>query len=119
LSLPPANRELELEIRRADSPTAHPAFTARYAEELGTRELRVPITKDPKLFAEVRDVGARLLWLHTYGERYVPKGRPHGQIPKGNARCTKPVPGDKDHYPETYEYNEATKTLRVGTPIRR
>jgi hypothetical protein len=94
---------------------AHPAFTARYAEELGTRELRVPITKDAALFTQVRDVGAKLLWLHTYGERYIPRGRPRGQVPKGSARCTKPVPGDKDNYPRTYEYNDATRTLRVGT----
>jgi hypothetical protein len=93
---------------------AHPAFTARYAAELGTRELRVPITKDAALFAEVRDPGAKLLWLHTYGERYVPAGRPCGQVPKGSARCTKPVPGDKDRYPETFEYSHPTKTLRVG-----
>lgn len=94
---------------------AHPAFTALYAEELDTRELRVPITKDAGLFAEVRDVGAKLLWLHTYGERYVPKGHPRGQVPKGKARCTKPVPGDRNNYPETYDYNDATKTLHVGT----
>jgi predicted helicase len=93
---------------------AHPAFTARYAEQLGTRQLRVPITSDAALFSEVRDIGAKLLWLHTYGERYVPKGRPRGQVPKGHARCTKPVPGDKSGYPETYEYIAATKTLRVG-----
>jgi hypothetical protein len=24
------------------------------------------------------------------------------------------VPGDKDHYPERYDYNDATRTLRVG-----
>jgi predicted helicase len=93
---------------------AHPAFTARYAEQLGTRQLRVPITSDAALFSQVRDIGAKLLWLHTYGERYVPKGRPRGQVPKGEARCTKPVPGDRDSYPETYEYVGATKTLRVG-----
>jgi hypothetical protein len=93
---------------------AHPAFTARYAEQLSTRQLRVPITSDAALFLEVRDIGAKLLWLHTYGERYVPKGRPRGQVPKGHARCTKPVPGDKGGYPETYEYIAATKTLRVG-----
>jgi hypothetical protein len=93
---------------------AHPAFTARYTDELGTRELRVPITKDPTLFAQVRGVGATLLWLHTYGERYVPRGHPPGQAPKGSARCTKPVPGDKENYPRTYEYNDATRTLRVG-----
>ena len=93
---------------------AHPAFTARYAQELGTRELRVPITSDAGLFWEVRDVGAKLLWLHTYGERYVSKGRPRGQVPKGSARCTKPVPGDKGNYPGSYEYIASTKTLRVG-----
>ncbi len=93
---------------------AQPAFTERFADELGTRELRVPITKKAALFAEVRDVGAKLLWLHTYGERYVPKGKHKGRVPKGAARCTKAVPGDEAGYPEGYDYNEATKTLHVG-----
>lgn len=93
---------------------AQPAFTDRYAEELGTRELRVPLTKNADLFAAVRDVGAKLLWLHTYGQRYVPEDRHRGQIPKGAARCITPVPGDAANYPENYEFNEATKTLHVG-----
>ena len=93
---------------------AQPAFTDRFADELGTRELRVPITKDPALFVQVRDVGARLLWLHTYGQRFVPKGSHAGQVPRGKARCTKPVPGDAANYPEKYEYNDAKKTLHVG-----
>ena len=93
---------------------AQPAFTDRFAEELGTRELRVPLTKDARLFAQVRDVGARLLWLHTYGQRFVPKGKHPGQVPKGKARCTKPVPGGTAAYPEKYEYNDATRTLHVG-----
>jgi len=93
---------------------AQPAFTERYAEELATRELRVPITKDAGLFTQVRKVGAKLLWLHTYGQRYVPKGRHRGRVPRGKARSTKPVPGDAAGYPEKYEYNDATKTLYVG-----
>ncbi|MCX5643791.1 MAG: N-6 DNA methylase [Phycisphaerae bacterium] len=93
---------------------AQPAFTDRFADELGARELRVPLTKDALLFVRARDAGAKLLWLHTYGQRYVPKGHPRGQVPKGKARCTKPVPGDASNYPENYEYNEAPKTLRVG-----
>ncbi|MCX7049443.1 MAG: N-6 DNA methylase, partial [Candidatus Sumerlaeota bacterium] len=44
---------------------AQPAFTRRYAKELETRELRVPITKNAALFERVRGIGARLLWLHT------------------------------------------------------
>lgn len=93
---------------------AHPAFTGRYAKELETRELHVPITKDAELFVQVRDAGAKLLWLHTYGQRYVPKGCHRGQVPRGEARCSKPVPEDKAGYPDKYEYNEPTKTLHVG-----
>jgi hypothetical protein len=93
---------------------AQPAFTARYAKELETRELRVPITKDAALFAKVRDLGARLLWLHTYGERFIPKGKQRGHVPHGNARCVKAVPGDRDGYPESFDYNDATLMLKVG-----
>jgi hypothetical protein len=93
---------------------AQPAFTARFHKELETRELRVPITKDAALFEKMRDTGARLLWLHTYGERYVPKGKKRGQVPRGAAKCTKAVPGHTDGYPEEFDYNESTGTLRVG-----
>ncbi|MGD0900371.1 MAG: type ISP restriction/modification enzyme, partial [Thermoguttaceae bacterium] len=93
---------------------AQPAFTRRFAEELGTRELRIPLTKDAALFARVRDVGANLLWLHTYGQRFVPKGKQRGQVPKGAARCTKAVSGDAAGYPEDYEYSDARRTLHVG-----
>jgi len=93
---------------------AQPAFTARFHNELATRELRVAITKDPALFERVRDVGARLLWLHTYGERFVPNGKRRGHVPRGAAKCRKAVPGDADGYPESFEYNDATRTLFVG-----
>ena len=93
---------------------AHPAFTAWFAEELETRDLRVPLTKDGTLFEEVRTAGARLLWLHTYGERFVPEGEQRGQVQRGAARCTKAVPGDADGYPEAFHYVDETQTLRVG-----
>ena len=93
---------------------AQPAFTSLFRKELETRELRVPITKSILLFEKVRDVGARLLWLHTYGERFVPKDKRLSQVPRGAARCTKAVPGHTDGYPEDFDYNEATRTLRVG-----
>ena len=93
---------------------AQPAFTAKFHKELETRELRVPFTKDAELFEQARSIGAKLLWLHTYGERYVPEGHKSGQVPNGSARCTKAVPGDADGYPETFDYNDATRTLHVG-----
>ena len=93
---------------------AHPAFTSHFAEELESRDLRVPITRDAELFDKVRAAGAHLLWLHTYGERFVPEGKPRGQVPHGAARCTVAVPGDPDGYPETFAYNDETRTLYVG-----
>lgn len=93
---------------------AQPAFTGRFGKELETRELRVPVTKDAELFEKVRVTGARLLWLHTYSERFVPQGKKCGQVPRGATKCTKAVPGDPDGYPETFEYNDTTRTLHVG-----
>jgi len=93
---------------------AHAAFTARWYKELESRELRVPLTKDAGLFVQVRDVGANLLWLHTYGQRYVPEDKTAGDIPVGAARCTKGVTSDGAGYPEGFEYNESTRTLHVG-----
>jgi len=102
---------------------AQPSFTSRFSKELETRELRVPITKNSTLFERVRASGARLLWLHTYGERFVPKGKHRGTIPPGKTKCTKAIPGDADHYPESFSYNDVTQTLSVGegefSPVRK
>ena len=93
---------------------AQPAFTARFAKELETRELRVPITRDAALFEKIRDIGARLLRLHTYGERFVPQGEQRGHVPRGAAKCSKAVAGSADGYPESFAYNDTTRTLHVG-----
>jgi hypothetical protein len=93
---------------------AQPAFTERFAEELATPELRVPITKVTTRFEQGRALGTKLLWLHTYGQRFVPKGKHRGHVPKGKAKNTKPVPDDAANYPESYEYDEGSRTLHVG-----
>ena len=94
---------------------AQPAFTLRFARELETRELRVPFTKDTALFEQVRELGARLLWLHTYGERFTPEEQTHRRISPGLAKCTRAVSGGvPESYPETFQYDSATRTLRVG-----
>jgi len=94
---------------------AQPAFTLRFARELETRELRVPLTKDTALFEQICELGARLLWLHTYGERFTPEEQTHRRIPPGSAKCTRAVSGgDPESYPETFQYDSATRTLQVG-----
>ena len=89
---------------------AQPAFTERFEKELETRKLCVPITKDAALFKKVRKVGARLLWFHTYGERFAPTEQTHGRVPPGVAKCVEAIPG----HAEEFIYNNATQTLRVS-----
>ena len=90
---------------------AQPDYVQRFWEELELPPPRLPISKDKGLFQRVADHGARLLYLHTYGERFAgPKD--DGSVPQGTARCTKAVPSDK--YPESFNYNEKTQVLHVG-----
>lgn len=50
---------------------AHPAYTMRFADELTTPGVRVPVTADPALWSEAVDLGRSIIWAHTYGAAYV------------------------------------------------
>lgn len=100
---------------------AHPAFTARFQPDLVQPGLRVPLTADPALFAEAAALGAEVIWLHTYGERFAdpaasrpkaPPRMPAGErptIPEGGG-----IPGAPEPLPETMEYDPAKRRLHVG-----
>lgn len=93
---------------------AHPGYTERFRSELGNREVRVPITLKRDLFEEARTIGSRLIFLHTYGERFT-----SGQKwSKWQARCTKAVSVDAvTGLPESFSYDPARKKLRVGDGV--
>ncbi len=94
---------------------AQPGFIETFYEELDSKELHIPLSKDAGLFKKAADAGHYLVWLHTYGERFHGKERPKGKVPKGKVRCTKAVPDSPDEYPEKYEYDPSTQTLHVGS----
>jgi predicted helicase len=96
---------------------AQPEYTRQFADELASREVRVPLTKDKKLFMKISDSGKELIWLHTYGERLSDAGHPKGEIPKGMARCTKAVSDQEDNYPNEFHYEENNKKLYVGDGV--
>ena len=93
---------------------AHPGYTERFWDDLEHCELRVPLTKDIALFRESARLGRHLIWLHTYGERFVPANRSSGELPAGKARCTRAVPDSKGSYPDQFMYDAITQTIRVG-----
>ncbi len=93
---------------------AVPDYVRRFWDELTIPVPRLPITRDKDLFQKAVAQGRKLLWLHTYGERFVPPEQSPGRIPPGKARCVKGTPTAPQAYPEEYRYNAANQTLYVG-----
>ena len=90
---------------------AQPAYLEMFWDELEMPPPRLPITKDAELFQRVAEHGGRLMYLHTYGERF---GGPNddGSVPQGIALCTKAV--SLEQYPADFSYDPTTQVLRVG-----
>jgi hypothetical protein len=100
---------------------AHPAFTARFKEDLIRPGLRVPITADVALFDRAVEIGRQVIWLHTYGERFAdpaagrpaaPPRMPKGQGPTIPAGGT--IPGAPHPLPDTMHHDPATGRLHIG-----
>jgi hypothetical protein len=101
---------------------AHPAFTARFRNDLRRPGLRLPLTADAKLFSEAVALGREVVWLHSYGELFLDAaaGRPKGPprmakeieptIPAGGA-----IPGAPEPLPDTMTYDAEKRRLHVGT----
>jgi len=100
---------------------ANPAYTARFRSDLVQPGLRIPMTARPKRFTEAVELGRRVVWLHTFGERYADAkaGRPAGppRLPKARApRIPKDgaIPDDTDSMPDEMGYDEKRNRLLVG-----
>jgi hypothetical protein len=99
---------------------AHPAFTARFKDDLIRPGLHVPLTADAKLFAEAVALGAEVIWLHCYGERFADPsaGRSKGPPRMNESAPTIPakgaIPGAPEPLPETMDYDPATRRLKIG-----
>ncbi|MCL4840449.1 MAG: N-6 DNA methylase [Bryobacteraceae bacterium] len=101
---------------------AHPGYVNRFREDLSTPGLRIPITADAVLFLEAAELGRRVLWLHTYGNRMVnaAEGRPAGppRLPESR-RPTFPkggeIPQTAEAMPDEINYDASGQRLLVGT----
>lgn len=101
---------------------AHPGFTARFKIDLVRPGLRVPLTADATLFAEAVGLGAEVIWLHAYGERFAD---PAAGRPKKSPRLSKEdapyipadgaIPGAPEPLPDNMDYDPATQRLKIGS----
>ena len=95
--------------------TGHAGFVERFWDELEDCQLRIPLTLDAKLFDAAVDLGSRLLFLHTYGERFGPRGKKAAEVPTGSAKVKEAMSDKPADYPEEFSYDGDKRTLRVGT----
>jgi predicted helicase len=98
---------------------ANPAYTSRFADDLLVPGLRVPLTADASLFAEASAIGRRVLWLHTYGQRFSDPatGRPPGppRVPGiRRPQVIATIPDTEVGMPESVEYDAVEQVLSVG-----
>ena len=101
---------------------AHPAYIERFRTDLATPGLRIPLTADAATFAEAAALGRRIVWLHSFGERFadpaagllpgpprLPSER-RPQIPAGGA-----IPRDPGRMPDVMSYDATAQRLHVGS----
>jgi hypothetical protein len=103
---------------------ASPGFTATFTDQLKTPGIRVPLTTDANLFAQATDLGRRVLWLHTYGQRFPDpaNGRPKKAPRLPSEAAPKvlggyPIPADSDQMPDQLGYDVDKQQLQVGTGL--
>lgn len=89
------------------------SYTRRFWNELETPGPRVPLTKDGSIFAAAAKLGRKLIWLHTYAERFRGEGQGE-EVPQGTATTIKGVPSEAAHYPTEYSYDPAKQEIAVG-----
>jgi hypothetical protein len=94
-----------------------PGYVERFSEELEVPGPRIPLTRDPGLFRRAVALGRELVWLHTFGERFVPQNRRAGELPQGLARAVRPVGATPETYPTSYTYDEEKRELHVGDGV--
>ena len=100
---------------------AHPGYVERFKTDLATPGLRIPLTADAATFAVAVALGRRVVWLHTFGERFAdpaadrppgPPRQPVGQrpqVPKGGA-----IPLDAAGMPDVMGYDASLQRLHIG-----
>ena len=87
------------------------SYTRIFWDELETPGARIPITKDAELFRKASERGKKLIWLHTYAQRFKDEQQNrNGKVPKGVAEVRVAV----TEFPNEFSYDPESKEIHVG-----
>jgi hypothetical protein len=100
---------------------AHAAFTTRFHDDLSTPGVRIPLTAAAGIFREAAELGRRIIWLHSFGERMADplNGRPaHPPRLPSNRMPRIPEAGEipfvASAMPDSLNYDAEKNRLLVG-----
>ncbi|MGH3512190.1 MAG: type ISP restriction/modification enzyme, partial [Pseudonocardiaceae bacterium] len=104
---------------------SHPGYPARFAEQLETPGVRVPLTADAEIFTRAVKLGREVVWASTYGQRCADPaaGRPRDDIslpPGQRPMSLDGIPHTPEAMPASIEHSsddsdtEADDLLLVG-----
>ncbi|MET7357831.1 type ISP restriction/modification enzyme [Streptomyces sp. NPDC005562] len=97
---------------------SHPAYTERFRADLEDPGVRVPLTSDAQLWCRGVGIGRRVLWLHTYGDRFADpvegRSREKLRLSTHRPRCVVEIPDTKDQMPQVLRYEPEDQRLWIG-----
>ncbi|GAA5172242.1 hypothetical protein GCM10023214_53480 [Amycolatopsis dongchuanensis] len=103
--------------------TGHHGFTRCFGEDLKQPGVRIPLTRSPDFWRAAVGLGQEVLWLYTYGERYIdPAANRPPAAPRMTARQERPtvrvgIPDTPEQMPDTIRYDEANRALHIGEGV--
>ena len=92
-----------------------------FSDDLSTPGLRIPLTADSKTFVEAAELGRKVIWLQTFGERMSdaknwrpaqPPRLPTDRMPRIPAAGA--ISQDPSAMPDTINYDASKKRLLIG-----
>jgi hypothetical protein len=102
---------------------AHPGYTRRYRKDLAVPGIRIPLSRELRIWERAIELGRQIVWLHTLGRRFTDPdaGRPE-EIPPLPAtdppQILTPIPYTTADMPDQVRYDEHTQTLLIGAAGR-
>ena len=99
----------------------HPGYGSRFRGDLATPGVRIPLTACTETFLAAVEIGKKIVWLHTFGERMsdVTQGRPPGPprlpaVRRPSVSKIGTISEDPSAMPDTISYEATKKQLWVG-----
>ena len=99
--------------------TAHRGYTETFVEQLKTPGIRVPLTTNSRLWGRAVELGSRVVWLHTFGERFADASSGRlSNVPALSAarrpKVTVAIQPPGTDAPDEIAYDPKTLTLCIG-----